>query len=434
MILLVVALGSSLSDHLDASFRSTVQSWIYAAQAWASGPLEKDRLNIAGIQVSCLTLLARQVFSVGGDLLWLSMGSLVHRAMQIGLHRDPSHLPPVSILQAELRRRLWATILEMVVQASLDSAMPPRMNLDEFDTEPPSNINDDELDESTTMNISYPDSTFTTTSIQLVLLKSLPIRLRTVQLLNSLKSELSYIDVLALSSEIVGACRTLNVWIDENQNSLTILDRNMLDYLVRRFLMPLHMPFATEAQQNPLFRHSLETGLDTALVLVSPQPDEGFSRLMAMGGGMFKGTFRHASTFISLGLLTRTVSQNLDGTLHRITQYRDLLKQDMRSMIELSTKRVRQGETNVKSHMFSSMIMAQVEAIEEGTDIDFKIAQAAKDSLDFCHSLLLQLQALSGPLPATISSDVDFTPASPDSGLLGSELDWNFFLPDESFP
>ena len=434
MILLVVALGSSLSDHLDASFRSTVQSWIYAAQAWASGPLEKDRLNIAGIQVSCLTLLARQVFSVGGDLLWLSMGSLVHRAMQIGLHRDPSHLPPVSILQAELRRRLWATILEMVVQASLDSAMPPRMNLDEFDTEPPSNINDDELDESTTMNISYPDSTFTTTSIQLVLLKSLPIRLRIVQLLNSLKSELSYIDVLALSSEIVGACRTLNVWIDENQNSLTILDRNILDYLVRRFLMPLHIPFANEAQQNLLFRYSLELGLETALVLISPQPDEGFSRLMAMGGGMFKETFRHASTFISLGLLTRTMSQNLDGTLHRSTQYRDLLKQDMRSIIELSTKRVRQGETNVKSHMFSSMIMAQVEAIEEGTDIDFNIARAAKESLDFCHSLLLQLQALSGPLPASISSDVDFTPACLDSGLLGNELDWNFFLPDESFP
>jgi hypothetical protein len=84
-----------------------------------------------------LTNLARQIFSIGGDVVWISTGSLVHSAMQIGLHRDPKHLPAISVLQAELRRRIWYTVLELVVQLSLDSWMPPRSTFDEFDTEPP---------------------------------------------------------------------------------------------------------------------------------------------------------------------------------------------------------------------------------------------------------------------------------------------------------
>lgn len=51
-------------------------------------------------------LLARQVFNIGGDLVWGSTGSVINTAMQIGLHRDPRHLPPMSALQTELRRRL----------------------------------------------------------------------------------------------------------------------------------------------------------------------------------------------------------------------------------------------------------------------------------------------------------------------------------------
>jgi hypothetical protein len=93
-------------EEKDVEFRNMVHQWVYAAQTWLSGPLEKDRLNLTGLQVYCLTILARQVFSVGGDLIWISMGSLIHMAIQIGLHRDPKHLPPMSILQAEIRRRL----------------------------------------------------------------------------------------------------------------------------------------------------------------------------------------------------------------------------------------------------------------------------------------------------------------------------------------
>jgi hypothetical protein len=209
-ILLVVAIGSSLDQQegSDIKLRSTIHQWIYAAQMWLSGPLEKDRLDISGLQLYCLTILAREIFSIGGDLVWMSMGSLMHRAMQMGLHRDPKNFPEMPILQAELRRRLWATVLEMVAQSSLDSAMPPRIALDEFDTEAPSNVKDDELDEFSVSIRPHPRAIYTSTSMQLILLESLPVRLRILRLLNGLDSDISYLDALALSSELTTVFKT----------------------------------------------------------------------------------------------------------------------------------------------------------------------------------------------------------------------------------
>ncbi|RYP85933.1 hypothetical protein DL769_000870 [Monosporascus sp. CRB-8-3] len=400
-VLLVIGIGSSLSEEgsRDEGFRRMVHQWVYAAQTWLSGPLEKDRLDIAGLQIHCLTNLARQIFSIGGDLVWMSTGSLVHRAMQIGLHRDPKHFPAMSVSQAELRRRLWATILEMVVQSSLDSAMPPRISFDEFDTEAPSNINDEEIGESTATLRPHPKGAYTATSIQLLLLDSLPTRLRMLNLLSGLRCEFSYQDVLKLSSEITDACRAYSSFVKENGGSgVTPFHRNLLDYLVRRFMIPLHCAFASRARTNPLFYYSLKVSLDVSLALLSPEPDEGFSRLMA-GGGWFREGIRYASSVISLELIAQAEAQRLDGTLNRNSQYRDLLKQAMRDMISLSAERIQRGETNVKNHMFMSMVMAQTEAIEADTPCELKVAQSARDSLELCHSLL-QTWAASASLPS----------------------------------
>ncbi|KAK4240628.1 hypothetical protein C8A03DRAFT_41841 [Achaetomium macrosporum] len=396
-VLLVVGIGSSLYDHGDAaavqSNTELLHQWIYAAQTWLSGPLEKDRLDITGLQIYCLTILARQIFSIGGDTVWVSMGSLVHRAMQMGLHRDPRHLPAMPVLQAELRRRLWATILELAVQSSLDAWMPPRIALDEFDTDPPSNVNDDEMDESTAVLQPHPKSTFTSTLIQLALLESLPTRLRIVHLLNGMHSELSYHRVLSLTSELTSALQTYSTRFapetnnnSNNHNSPTPFHRNHLDYLTRRFLIPLHYPFAHQARSNPLFRHSMKISLDAALALISPEPDPAgrFSRLVSIGGGLFREGIRCATTAISLELLSHVETQQRDGSLRQAPQYRGFLKQVVRDLIALSAERIRKGETNVKSHMFLTMILAQAEAVEEGKEVEVEVARAARDSLEFC--------------------------------------------------
>ena len=50
--------------------------------------------------------------------------------------------------QAEVRRRLWATILEMTVQFSICVGMSPMISIDDFDTLAPRNFDDVEISES----------------------------------------------------------------------------------------------------------------------------------------------------------------------------------------------------------------------------------------------------------------------------------------------
>ncbi|SPQ19355.1 205fc1b6-2513-496d-9409-9095ae86af20 [Thermothielavioides terrestris] len=411
---LVIGIGSSLYDYGDAaaSQRRTelLHQWIYSAQTWLSGPLEKDRLDISGLQVYCLTILARQIFSIGGDTVWMSMGSLVHRAMQVGLHLDPKHLPAMPALQAELRRRLWATILEFVVQSSLDAWMPPRIALSEFDTEPPSNINDEDMDESTTAVQPRPRDTFTSTSLQLALLESLPTRLRIVELLNGMHSELRYERVLSLTSELTSALQNQATLFQSPGNGSTPFHRNYLDYLTRRFIIPLHYPFSHQARVNPLFHRSVKLSLDAGLALVSPEPDDGmFTRLTTISGGMFREGFRSATTAISLELLTHVATQRSDGSLHRVPQYRGFLKQAVRDLIGVSEQRIRMGETNVKSHMFLSMILAEVEAVEDGKPVEVEVARAARDSLQFCEGLLAARTDINSDMASASPSGDDGT-------------------------
>ncbi|KAG4438822.1 hypothetical protein IFR05_005713 [Cadophora sp. M221] len=432
-ILLVIGIGYSLHDrgNIDAGFRNIVHQWIHSATMWLAGPLEKDRLNMTGLQVHCLAILARQIFSFGGDLVWISTGSLVHTAMQIGLHRDPSNLPPMSVLQAELRRRLWATILELVMQASLDRAMPPRISFNEYDTAAPSNINDEEMHETTMALQPHPKGTYTTTSMQLLLLDSLPTRLRILQLLNGLHSQLSYLDVLALSAEITEAYRACTNFMKEHETAgMTAFHRNIIYYLVRRFLIPLHCPFANKARTNPLFQYSLTVSLETAMALISPEADEGFSRLIAIGGGMFREGIRYAMSVIGVALLSQVEDRRRDGTLNRNFNSTDLLKKCVEDMIALSAERIRQGETNVKGYMFLSMIVAQADAMEAGTSCEYSNAWTARDSLLFCYDLLQERAAnMSG------FDEVDFSSASPfgEQEGYGMDFDLNFFLPDVVF-
>ncbi|KAL6872756.1 hypothetical protein J3F83DRAFT_730897 [Trichoderma novae-zelandiae] len=435
-VLLVIAIGSSLVSHgeTDAGLRDMAHQWIYAAETWLSGPLEKDRLDISGLQIHCLVMLARQIFSIGGDLVWISSGSLIHRAMQIGLHRDPKHLPNMSVLQMQLRRRLWATILELVVQSSLDSALPPRISFDEFDTEPPANCNDNDVDESVAELRPQAKQRFTGTTMQLVLLESLPTRLRILNLLNGLHSELSYLDVLDLSADIFETCRRWNVFARENKAcGVTPFHQNLLDYLLRRFLIPLHCPFAHKARTNPLFHYSLKVSLDTAMAIVSPEPDEGFSNLMAIGGGLFREGIRYATSIIALELLAQVEAHYTDGTLHRNAHYIDPLKKVMEELTTLSLERMRRGETNVKSHMFLRMVTVQAEATERGESSEVRIAESARDSISLCLELLqnrLGASAVATPTQEFESARFD----EREDYTYGLGFDMDFFLADAGFP
>ena len=96
---LVVAIASSLQEDepQNGVRRAELYGWINEAQTWVSAPMEKNRLSIEGLQVQCLLILSRQALSMGGDIVWIAVGTVLRTAMHLGLHRDPRNFTAMSI-------------------------------------------------------------------------------------------------------------------------------------------------------------------------------------------------------------------------------------------------------------------------------------------------------------------------------------------------
>jgi hypothetical protein len=123
-------------------------------------------------------------------------------------------------LQAEIRRRLWATIVELNTQYSVESGTRPLISVDDFDTEAPANINDDDIDENTNLSlVSKPSHVFTQTSVQIILLESLKMRIEILQVCNRLSTEPSYQEVSRLGEIMTKECRASSFLIRKLQSS-----------------------------------------------------------------------------------------------------------------------------------------------------------------------------------------------------------------------
>ncbi|KAI1258496.1 hypothetical protein F5Y18DRAFT_413410 [Xylariaceae sp. FL1019] len=387
---LVMAIGSGLCQE-PTGRKATTQTalqWVYVTQDWISGPFEKSRLSFDCLQLHCLLLLARQVLSIGSDLSWVALGSLTRCSIQLGLNRDPRHFPQMSVLQAELRRRLWATILELNLQASLDSGTPPGFSIDDYDTEPPSNVNDEDINESTKALVDYSEATNTDTSLQRFLLRTLPPRLEMLHRMNGVERKLKDDEILALSSKLSILCRELGALAqghDSEDNSG--FKRNLTALLLRRFLLGLHRPLAGRIRENPLYYHSRKMAFDSAMTLLRPPPNELFSYVMRRGGGFFKGCFNHVSLALASELLIEMQEEGPD-TFTGTTSYKKMLVEAVKEIRERWVERLKLGERNVMLHMKLSIVLTQAEENTEGISLQQRMAQSAKNSLKFCYSLM----------------------------------------------
>jgi hypothetical protein len=100
-----------------AKLRVSAAKWIQAAADWQSAPHAKSRLNMIGLQIQILTLIARQVCSIDGDHIWIPAGALLRTAMHLGLHRDPSHFPKISVMvrcDADSGQPYWKSLPKAV--------------------------------------------------------------------------------------------------------------------------------------------------------------------------------------------------------------------------------------------------------------------------------------------------------------------------------
>lgn len=82
---------------------------------------------------------------------YFTMLSVVFRlALRMGYHRDPKWFPELSTFDGELRRRVWAALVQSEIWTSGKLGTPSMYNPNVMDTMLPHNLNDEDFDEHTT--------------------------------------------------------------------------------------------------------------------------------------------------------------------------------------------------------------------------------------------------------------------------------------------
>lgn len=412
--LLVIGVGSVFhpDDALRKDIHMRVHRWVYAAQWWLTGPAEKSAYNLDGLQVYCLMLLCRQVHSLNKESVWLSAGSLVRFACSLGLHRDPGHFSSLSVCEGDMRRRLWAAVLEIALHASFDVSMPPLISEDDFDTKPPLNVNDREMDEDIQSAPSpKPSSHHTDASIQLLLLKTLPARLQVARFSNQIGQPQSYEQALRLGTELMTFCKDITTYFQVTPNLPESADfhHRILDTFLRRTILFLYRPFALQALHDPRFYLARKFSLESAMVIASyadtvdipsKQLDD-FTKLSISGFGAFKGALSIDPIItICLELVTqldeeartrlRIPRNGPDNVLDRMARAsRKPLIETLEHIQEQLLQVIAMGIPSMKRYAILSTVMGQIKAMERtGQWTKEDVHGALMESIKKCSSAL----------------------------------------------
>ncbi|KAI0378874.1 hypothetical protein F5Y04DRAFT_142112 [Hypomontagnella monticulosa] len=396
---LIMAIGSTIYDDHFTMRKSAIQ-WVYEARCWLISPIPKMRLTLSGLQVMILLCIAEQTASVGQDLVWISVGQLMRTAIYMGFHRDPEKLPKMSRFRAEMRRRLWNTILEIALESSMDSGGPPLISLKDYDTCAPSNCDDDQLTDDDRQAVINPPEKFTDMSIALALRVSFPARLAIARSLNDIGTQNAYDDTLRLHSQLGTAYKSLSQYLQRfvfADRQPTTFQRRFMDLLVRRYFMTLHLPYFGPALTEPAYAFSRKTVVEMAAKLYStvfphaalnprplrpPENDpvsssaevDDLARLTTCAAGMFRIVLSQAS--MAIGLELQNLMQEDDG-LGPPTPRADLLN-ILRDSAGWVYRRIQNGETNIKGHLFTRGMLAHIDALMDGRDGPEAIAEMVK--------------------------------------------------------
>ncbi|KAH7135669.1 hypothetical protein B0J11DRAFT_166337 [Dendryphion nanum] len=429
-ILLVCAIGVPFyRSEGQASLRARCTRWVQAAETWLNGPHGKSRLNLTGVQIHILLILARQVCKVDGDLVGISAGALLRSSMHLGLHRDPSLFSKISVFHAEMRRRLWATVLELTVHTSLDMGMSPLISPSDYDTRPPSNINDEDIHESKTTITPKPPHEFTQTSIQLAFLQTLPLRLEMTRLLNNIHTPPSYDTTIRLSTDLLTQYRITMSHLQPSSATSTLHSPTpfilkLYSTLIQRFALCLHRPYFLRARTDPRYYYSRKFCLDVSLSILAPCPPDSSSsageaenenanedeeeeddwiRLGTHSVGFLKHLILYSIGTVYIELIQQLTDLFHDPLHHHLhnnntttttatTPSLPITFPTLRSTIirlkKYSYQRIRCGEPNSKAAIFFCCALARIDAMAARRDPDPRILEAARESIQECARLM----------------------------------------------
>ncbi|KAI0157149.1 hypothetical protein GGR52DRAFT_565492 [Hypoxylon sp. FL1284] len=437
---LCLAIGACLRDDR-FSLRPQALQWIREAEHWLE-TMGKPRMAVFTVQTRCLVYLARMTAEtkhMNEHPLWISSGSLLRAAMSAGLHRDPTKLPRMPALEAEMRRRLWATIVELALDSSVDAGGPPMLSSDEFDCSLPLNLNDVDLDNAGDFKETacHDSAEFTDTSMQIALGRTFAVRLSVAKYANSIKAEHSPEEMARLSSELMSEYRFLAKSLHSLRPAPSKFQRQYCELVMTRYIFALHLTYLPRALKDPAqFHFSRTLCVDTALRLSSfwlplssslPEPAlaavrsalpfedhcDDFVHLVICGSGPFrsipyKTTMVIAAEIAIIMHQAQYTSPWADvvpfNQTHMVNRGRNVeLVALLKEAVKWTKARLHARFTSAKDIIFVAVVLAAIEAKMEGTQPEKAMDTMGMEILTYAKHVLSEMAGTTSPTWDNIS-------------------------------
>lgn len=238
----------------------TAEKLARACEAWLARQSHKHRRMIH-YQILCVLYVAKRVNVIKKKRFWTSSGALIRDGIVLGLHRDgelaSSNITPY---YREMRKRLWATMVEFDVQASFDQGVPTILSQLSVETKAPTNVDDDDFNEdSEELPSPKPSTEYTFSSYQNLSRQSLQLRLELVQIMSDPFSNLDWEQVTRYTEMINQEIDSLPPWDSDELDTNHASHKRLLAYIhlhvqLKQFLIPLHQPFLKLRQYNSKYQ------------------------------------------------------------------------------------------------------------------------------------------------------------------------------------
>ncbi|KAI2768769.1 hypothetical protein F4815DRAFT_450849 [Daldinia loculata] len=445
LLQLCFAVGACFYDDV-FSLRPHAHQWIREAENWLESP-GKLRMTVFDIQIMCLLHLARQTAHyLRENHVWAVSGALVRAAMCVGLHRDPTRLPTMPVFETEMRRRLWTTIIELVLESSIDAAGPPMFSSDDYDCSLPLNLNDAELGDlgEDGKPTSHDTAELTDTSLQIALGRTFAMRLSVAKYSNGIKVDSSYRETLRLGSDLMAEYRSLMKYLHALNPQPTTFQKRYFELIFSRYIFSLHLHYLPRALKDPAqFHFSRTICIDTALRLTSSflplsssrhnpvliamhsiLPFEScccdYERLLICGSALFRSVPWQAVMVIAVELAATLHEAHSTSPWTGVVSFNQKQNGSKFRNIELLTwlregakwtkQRIQAGHHNVKDIVYITVLLAGIEAAMDGTP-----AEPAMDAKG--REILAEAKSILGVTAGAETTTWDTVPDLGDEGL-----------------
>ncbi|KAJ5278885.1 hypothetical protein N7478_004257 [Penicillium angulare] len=398
---------------------------IAAVQAWMQKLPRKQKTEIATLQVGALILLARQLHLRPPEEIWSESGSLVRSAMVMGLHVNISQWKGSTPLHAELRRRLWITIVEMDLQASMTAGMPVITPDIPISSLIPSNLNDADFDDSS--NALPPPRSLdeeTDSIYQIILSRSLEQRIRAVRYTHNTNPQDDIGERLRQGERMQEVLDQIPASLKPDHDSEDVelrssLNRVLLSVFIRRPLVCLLKPMTSgnKVQGNhPLLPEVQRMCLESSMAILSYQDlfDPNLLDLDIADSSGYWNVFQKFCQsdifWAALGVCEYLKFLNIQSSIqspsneftseksHRTSNHtgsqpplhnKATLIRQIEITLDSLTRRIGEKGANMKDVLLLSVVLQLVRARGPLSQKESRMSEGAKDALAKCRQNLL---------------------------------------------